>query len=169
MACKTADLSVAAKHQTSIKREVEVLKVVDHPNVCGILDTDAGDGEQTKVLLFMPLVLGGDLFSYMEKHNHLTEDEVRFAAKQLVEGVAYLHKKKIAHRGESPSSSVLKESREGYWDQGERSGGIDRQTSNRKTFSSALLPPTRTSSSPTLASPSLTRTSSTQSRRTSSL
>jgi serine/threonine protein kinase len=107
VACKTVDLQVSAKHSTDVQREIEILEALNHPNICGILDTTYGaqqEAQSTIVHLFMPLVLGGDLFSYMEKHRSLTEDEVRFAAKQLIEGTAYLHKMQVAHRGE-PSTS----------------------------------------------------------------
>lgn len=96
VACKTTD----ASSRQDIQHEIDLLKNIVHANVCGILDTAESDmGGIQRVHVFMPLVLGGDLFAYAEKHHHFTEDEVRFAAKQLLEGLAYLHKRKIAHKG----------------------------------------------------------------------
>lgn len=58
--------------------------------------------EAQLIHLFLPLVTGGDLFSYLEKHGSLTEDETKFAALQLIKAVDFLHQAGIAHRGELP-------------------------------------------------------------------
>lgn len=94
VACKSVGLNV------QIETEIQVLKNLVHPNICGIYDMIEEEAT-TMIHLFLPLVTGGDLFTYMEKHVNLTEDEGRFAALQLLEAVKFLHEKGIAHRGKS--------------------------------------------------------------------
>jgi serine/threonine protein kinase len=93
-ACKSTDIGDGPDE--AIINEIRLLKRMNHANICSILDVVE---TEERVHVFMPLVVGGDLFGYRDKHGVLSEDECRFAALQLVRGVAYLHKQHIAHRG----------------------------------------------------------------------
>lgn len=113
VACKTTELSKTPLGNRKIhteddvqevRAEVEILKDLQHPNICGVLDMII-DRKQARIFIFLPLVTGGDLFTYLEKYSGLTEDEGQFIAKQLIEAVGYLHNKQIAHRGERSCSS----------------------------------------------------------------
>ena len=53
---------------------------------------------QTKVYLIMEYVEKGDLLEYLNSSDGLSEDEIRTLFQQLVLGVAYCHKEKVAHR-----------------------------------------------------------------------
>ena len=96
VACKTV-----RKGRKRLELEINVIKSINHPNLLGILDIAEETGElgSKRMHLILELATGGDLFSYIEKHRCLTEDEVKFIAYQLIEGLAYLHNNEIAHRG----------------------------------------------------------------------
>lgn len=119
-ACKTIYSRADPDWRYKFKLEVEVMKKVDHPNVLRVLDQirakrkraisdDDADGNDSdgpdqvpgpECHLVLELVTGGDLFSYFEKSDGLSEDETRWFAWQMILGLEYLHKSGIAHRGQ---------------------------------------------------------------------
>ncbi|KAI9636127.1 kinase-like domain-containing protein [Dioszegia hungarica] len=103
VACKTA------RFNKQIEVEISVMKGLAHPNICGIYDMVRED-EGEVIHLFLPLVTGGDLFSYLEKHLYLTEDEGKFAAYQLLKALEFLYGKGIAHRDVKPENVLLHKS-----------------------------------------------------------
>ena len=80
--------------------EVKVLQKLLHPNVASFLDVFKEE-EEKRVHLIMELVTGGDLWSYLDKHTSLIEEEVAFVAYQLCKATSYLHPNNVAHRGET--------------------------------------------------------------------
>lgn len=97
VACKTSSI-VDKTSYTALSTEIRLLKrAAGHHNLCSIYDVIEA---QQQVHIFLPLVMGGDLFGYLEKHGRLSEDEVKFASMQMVSGLEYLHSESIAHRGE---------------------------------------------------------------------
>lgn len=83
--------------------EVEALKRICHPNIINFLD-EIADPEHERQFVIMPLMKGGDLFSYLHRYAGLSELEVKFMACQLVKGIRYLHDRDMAHRGEFVST-----------------------------------------------------------------
>ncbi|WRT64494.1 uncharacterized protein IL334_001426 [Kwoniella shivajii] len=96
-------------YEYKIKLEIRILKDVDHPNILRLLDYVAhkDDDEVQKIHLVLELVTGGDMFSYIQKHVHLREDETRWIGWQLISGLKYLHEKGIAHRDVKPENILL--------------------------------------------------------------
>jgi calcium-dependent protein kinase len=128
-ACKTINARNEPDWRYKFKQEVEIMKRMDHPNVVRVLDQirvkrkgGRGNSEQgqraegqyrggemddeeevnagPECHLVLELVTGGDLFSYYEKSDGLSEDEVRWFAWQLVLALEYIHSQGVAHRGE---------------------------------------------------------------------
>jgi len=54
--------------------------------------------------LVMELMEGGELFDWIARKDHLTEGEAHAVFKQIVQGVAHLHRLGIAHRDLKPSN-----------------------------------------------------------------
>ncbi|KAJ8913845.1 hypothetical protein NQ315_003754 [Exocentrus adspersus] len=61
----------------------------------------------TEVVLILELAAGGELQHILDGEQCLGEDEARKAMKQILEGVAYLHHKNIAHLDLKPQNLLL--------------------------------------------------------------
>jgi len=77
-----------------LKHEVEVLSKLHHPFINQILDSFETD---THFFIVMEYVCG-DLLSFIRKRNKLNEPSAKIIFKQIIEGLKYIHKKKIIHR-----------------------------------------------------------------------
>ena len=77
-----------------LKNEVEVLSKLHHPFINQILDSFE---TETHFFIVMEYVCG-DLLSFIRKRNRLNEAAAKIIFKQIIEGLKYIHKKKIIHR-----------------------------------------------------------------------
>jgi mitogen-activated protein kinase kinase kinase len=85
----------------SIREEMRVLEVLDHPNVVSYHGIEV---HRDRVYIFMEFCSGGSLANLLE-HGRIEEEEVIMVyALQLLEGLAYLHESGIAHRDIKPES-----------------------------------------------------------------
>lgn len=73
-----------------MRREIEILKWLNHKNVIRVFDVI--DGEH-KFFIVMELAPNGDLLSLLHERHKLTEDEAKVMFTSIVEGVLYCHKK----------------------------------------------------------------------------
>lgn len=127
VAIKTID-SRTSSGQTwreRLNHEVGNVRSLKHPNVIKWLDQikesgrtpseDEGrdENEQAwdwssegiwKAHLVFELATGGDLFSYLEYKESISEDETKFLTWQLVKGINHIHSHDIAHRGKLSAS-----------------------------------------------------------------
>jgi mitogen-activated protein kinase kinase kinase len=84
-----------------IRDEMRVLETVDHPNVVSYYGIEV---HRDRVYMFMEFCSGGSLFNLLE-HGRIEDEQVIMVyALQLLEGLAYLHEIKIAHRDIKPES-----------------------------------------------------------------
>uniref|UniRef100_A0AAY5KWR3 Protein kinase domain-containing protein n=1 Tax=Esox lucius TaxID=8010 RepID=A0AAY5KWR3_ESOLU len=77
-----------------IEREVNILKEIQHSNIITLHDIFEN---KTDVILILELVSGGELFDFLAEKESLTEEEATQFLKQILDGVQYLHSKRIAH------------------------------------------------------------------------
>ncbi|KAJ0001740.1 hypothetical protein NQD34_001536 [Periophthalmus magnuspinnatus] len=63
--------------------------------------------EPTDVVLILELVSGGELFDFLAQKESLSEEEATQFIKQILEGVNYLHARKIAHFDLKPENIML--------------------------------------------------------------
>ncbi|XP_038602440.1 death-associated protein kinase 2 isoform X1 [Tachyglossus aculeatus] len=87
-----------------IEREVSILQQVLHPNVIKLHDVYEN---RTDVVLILELVSGGELFDFLAQKESLSEEEATRFIKQILDGVNYLHTKKIAHFDLKPENIML--------------------------------------------------------------
>jgi len=98
---KVAIKQVKKKNMTHIevfqqRREIEVLKMCQHPNIIGLIDLFENQDYYFIVLEYMA---GSDLFDYLQARDfNLGENRVREISYQLALGVKYLHSYGIVHR-----------------------------------------------------------------------
>ncbi|KXJ92910.1 kinase-like domain-containing protein [Microdochium bolleyi] len=82
--------------EMSLKRELEIMRIVDHPCVVHL---KAWSIESTRALLVLSYSPGGDLFDIATAHRHvLTNTLMRRMFSELVGAVRYLHDRRIVHR-----------------------------------------------------------------------
>ncbi|XP_021346107.1 death-associated protein kinase 1-like isoform X2 [Mizuhopecten yessoensis] len=87
-----------------IQREVNILSMIDHPNIIHLLEVY---DTRTEVILVLELVSGGELFDYISEKDHLSEEEASTFIKQILEAVQHLHTKCIAHLDLKPENIML--------------------------------------------------------------
>uniref|UniRef100_A0A8D3AY85 Death associated protein kinase 2 n=1 Tax=Scophthalmus maximus TaxID=52904 RepID=A0A8D3AY85_SCOMX len=87
-----------------IEREVVILQELQHPNIVALHDVYEN---RTDVVLILELVSGGELFDFLAQKESLSEEEATQFIKQVLDGVQYLHSKRIAHFDLKPENIML--------------------------------------------------------------
>ncbi|NXY05500.1 DAPK3 kinase, partial [Pteruthius melanotis] len=87
-----------------IEREVSILQQILHANIVELHDIYEN---KTDVVLILELVSGGELFDFLAQKESLSEEEATRFIKQILDGVNYLHSKKIAHFDLKPENIML--------------------------------------------------------------
>ena len=78
-----------------LRREVEILKKLDHPNIVAYRGSDV---KGNNLYIFQEWVPGGSVTCMLSKFGPFTLPTVRIYLKQILMGLAYLHDNKILHR-----------------------------------------------------------------------
>ena len=83
------------KQKSKVMHEVGILLRLRHQSVVKLYETF-----ETKrhMLLCMELCAGGDLLNYVRKRKKLDEPRAKVIFKQIIEGLGYIHRKRILHR-----------------------------------------------------------------------
>lgn len=93
-----------------LRREVDILKRLAHPN---IVQLEKAVYATRNVFIFQELITGGDLLSYLENKNDLAEPEVAIITFQVLKAVEYLHSHNVVHRDIKPENILMTSWREG--------------------------------------------------------
>ncbi|CAG9319489.1 unnamed protein product [Blepharisma stoltei] len=88
----------------TMKRELDILKLVDHPNIIKLYEIYE---DARYIHLVMELCTGGDIFDYILNKQILTEDEVGRIMKCMLSAVNHLHSLKICHRDLKPENFLF--------------------------------------------------------------
>ncbi|KAH8232142.1 hypothetical protein KR032_000479 [Drosophila birchii] len=78
-----------------IRREVQIMSSVHHPNIIHIYEVFEN---REKMVLVMEFAAGGELYDYLSERKVLSEEEARRIFRQVATAVYYCHKHKICHR-----------------------------------------------------------------------
>ena len=92
--------------QLRIQREIDLLKKLRHPNIVrlySIIETEK------QILLITEYIKGQELFHYILLKKKLSEEEACYYFNQIVSGVEYLHKLKIAHRDIKSENLIIEQ------------------------------------------------------------
>lgn len=88
-----------------VKREIEILKLCQHPNVIRLLDIFEN---VEYIYIVMELLKGGDLFMYLEKRGfRISEARACSIIHSLSTALYYLHSYGIAHRDLKPENVLM--------------------------------------------------------------
>ena len=83
------------KQRNKVMHEVNLLLKLRHESVVKLYETFQTGRH---IVLVMELCAGGDLLNFVRKRKKLDEDICRVLFKQIIEGIGYIHSKKILHR-----------------------------------------------------------------------
>lgn len=94
----------SANMDKKIRREIKILKLFRHPNVCRLYEVlpTASD-----IFLIMEYVDGGELYDYIVKQGKLKEDNARYIFQQIVCALEYGHHFRVVHRDLKPENILL--------------------------------------------------------------
>ncbi|KPP65143.1 hypothetical protein Z043_116462, partial [Scleropages formosus] len=95
VALDDCDPASAESEYQRLQVEVDLLKTLCHDNIVGFLGTALQDGV---VSIFMEYVPGGSITSILQRFGPLPEKVLALYTRQILEGVAYLHRNRVIHR-----------------------------------------------------------------------
>ncbi|KAI5966739.1 uncharacterized protein KGF55_000148 [Candida pseudojiufengensis] len=81
--------------EIKIHREINSLKLLNHPNIVNLVEV-MKSGKYVGIVL--EYASGGELFDYILQHKYLKESIAKKLFAQLVSGVDYMHSKGLIHR-----------------------------------------------------------------------
>lgn len=100
-AVKIIDKNIIKEDIKLLKREIEIMKQVDHPNILKLHEIYE---EDEKFYIVMELVNGSELFDRIVEKGFYSERNAIHVVRQILEAVSYLHSKGIAHRDLKPEN-----------------------------------------------------------------
>lgn len=77
------------------KREISIMRVLDHPNIIQLYEIYEDEKYLSLVLEYCS---GGDLFDYLGERHHLCEEEAAHIMHNILTSIQYLHSQQISHR-----------------------------------------------------------------------
>eukprot|EP00010_Vexillifera_abyssalis_P005818 CAMPEP_0201553284 /NCGR_PEP_ID=MMETSP0173_2-20130828/22743_1 /ASSEMBLY_ACC=CAM_ASM_000268 /TAXON_ID=218659 /ORGANISM="Vexillifera sp., Strain DIVA3 564/2" /LENGTH=348 /DNA_ID=CAMNT_0047963963 /DNA_START=14 /DNA_END=1060 /DNA_ORIENTATION=- len=84
-----------------LKREIQIMKQLDHPNILKLFEVYEDD---EVFYLVMELVQGKELFDKIVERGQYSEKDAAHIVRQILSAVEYLHKNDIAHRDLKPEN-----------------------------------------------------------------
>lgn len=84
-----------SESEIKIHREINSLKMLNHPNIVNLVEV-MKSGKYIGIVL--EYASGGELFDYILQHKYLKENVAKKLFAQLVSGVDYMHSKGLIHR-----------------------------------------------------------------------
>jgi 5'-AMP-activated protein kinase catalytic alpha subunit len=87
-----------------IKKEISIMKMINHHHVVSVKDVFA---TSAKIFIVLEFVGGGELFDKIANEGKLPEEKARFYFRQLVDGLEHCHNNGICHRDLKPENLLL--------------------------------------------------------------
>jgi len=102
--CLNRSRIVLAAQGGRLAREIQLLKLLNHPNVIRLYEVLHTPAE---VLMVMEYVEGGDLLEVLNTQARFKEEEARHLFAQIVCGVSFCHSLGVAHRDLKPENILI--------------------------------------------------------------
>ncbi|KAI9309320.1 kinase-like domain-containing protein [Cunninghamella echinulata] len=101
-------LSTNATTERSVKREIAIMKLIQHPHIVRLIDViDVEDSPN--LYLILEYVPKGELFEYLVTKGRLSENEAKTFFRQIVSTLSFCHQHLICHRDLKPENLLLDE------------------------------------------------------------
>ncbi|RCK67147.1 Serine/threonine-protein kinase RAD53 [Candida viswanathii] len=97
-------LNTGGNAMAGVDRELQILRKLHHPN---IVELKAFYEDMDNYYIVMELVPGGDLMDFVAANGAIGEDATQVITKQILEGIAYVHKMGISHRDLKPDNILI--------------------------------------------------------------
>ncbi|CAH0022926.1 unnamed protein product [Clonostachys rhizophaga] len=109
LVCKVVNLQKlrgrdATKQVQRRFQEVDILRQLHHPNILSYVDCMSSPHT---LYTFTELASGGDLMSFIYRHNSIDEFDVRIIIWQVTSGLQFLHTRGVVHRDLKPENILL--------------------------------------------------------------
>eukprot|EP01069_Polyplicarium_translucidae_P000365 Polyplicarium_translucidae@DN1206_c0_g1_i2.p1 len=108
--CKTINKDKACLPVEQIEAEISFMKTLDHPNIIKIFEVYE---DFNNIYIIMETCEGGELLqrvtSAQRVGRHLSERSVAGIMQQVMEAIAYIHEKKIAHKDLKPENIMFQD------------------------------------------------------------
>ncbi|EAR82389.1 calmodulin-domain kinase (macronuclear) [Tetrahymena thermophila SB210] len=92
------------KNAERFKREIEIMRTLDHPNIIKLYETFE---DERNIYLVMEVCEGGELFDRIIEKGRFTEIEARSIFSQIMQAINYCHNNGIAHRDLKPENFLF--------------------------------------------------------------
>ncbi|TPX33216.1 hypothetical protein SmJEL517_g03824 [Synchytrium microbalum] len=89
-----------------LRTEIQVLEMIDHPNIIGLRDKYE---TPSHMYLVTDLATGGELFEQIVKKGSYTEGDAAKIVRELFDATAYLHELDIVHRDLKPENLLFRD------------------------------------------------------------
>merc|ERR1712007_56197 len=86
------------------KKEIAIMKVMDHPNILKLHETFE---DQRFIYLVLELCTGGELFEHIINSGHFTEKQAAIVMKDLFRAIYYMHSSHFSHRDLKPENFLF--------------------------------------------------------------
>ena len=103
-AIKTIDKHKIKKELHLLKRELEILKTLDHPNIVKFYETYQ---DENYFHLVMEYLSGGELLDRLIKNGFVPEEETKVLMLKIFSAIHYLHDRGITHRDLKPENFLF--------------------------------------------------------------
>ncbi|KAG8901787.1 hypothetical protein FRB99_005104 [Tulasnella sp. 403] len=92
------------KSKEMFERELAILQSLRHHNITRLVEYFE---DEATIFIVMELIPGGDLLDYIINNGPVPEDQARIWTAQMVDAIAYTHRKNITHRDLKPENILL--------------------------------------------------------------
>lgn len=93
-----------SKGKESIINEIDIMKVLEHPNIMRLEEIHESNNS---IYLVQELLQGGELFEHISKQKRIDVKDVKHIMSNLLDALCYLKKKGIMHRDLKPENMIL--------------------------------------------------------------